>query len=58
MALITVLDTEGNPHLVHTSMFGQLAPSRPRPANPWPKVWRDFDARDTSETNDRTREDQ
>ncbi len=38
MAFVTVSDTEGRPHIVHTSMF-DAPPPRRRPDSEWADVW-------------------
>ena len=43
MALIHVLDTEGNSHLVHTSIFDEAYHRWVRSQAEWPGVWERVD---------------
>lgn len=43
MALLVVLNTEGKPVLVHSSIYDRLVRVQPDP-KPWAGVWQRFDA--------------
>ena len=43
MALITILDENDQPRLIHTSQIGPPVIPRPLAPDPWPAVWDRFD---------------